>query len=267
MRYLLRSVALGLLLSGACTRQQTTSSANSSTLRVLSYNVHHANPPDRPGVIDLDAIAAVIRREQPDVVMLQEIDVHTGRSGKTVDEAAELGRKTGLHAYFIKGIDYDGGEYGVALLSRFEMTNRRRIPLPTDSATKGEPRVLGLATIQLPNKRAVTLACTHLDAQKASVNRHLQATEIARILKQEKLPVILAGDFNDYPDSETLRLLRTVVEPSCQTCPPTIPVENPKRAIDFITFTPQAAFRVVEHRVIPERLASDHLPVLAVLAY
>ncbi|KAB7731787.1 endonuclease [Rudanella paleaurantiibacter] len=254
------------VLVGACTRSGAPT-AEANRLRVLCYNIHHANPPSRAGVIDIAAIAAVINAQKPDVVMVQEVDVRTGRSGKALDQAAELGRQTGLNAYFFKGIDYDGGEYGIAILSKYPLTNQRRIPLPLDSATRGEPRVLGLATVTLPGKRTVTLANTHLDAQRAPTNRQLQAARIVEVLRQEKHPVILAGDFNDSPDSQTLQLLKRVVEPSCQSCPPTIPVENPNRAIDFVTFTPKDRFRVIEHRVIPERVASDHLPVLVELAY
>ncbi|GAB3962342.1 endonuclease/exonuclease/phosphatase family protein [Spirosoma harenae] len=264
----LSSLLAFLWLASSCSKKLNTSGkSEENQLRVMSYNIHHANPPASPNVIDLDAIAAVIRAQQPDVVMLQELDVHTGRSGKNVDEAAELGAKTGLKSYFVKSIDHDGGDYGVAILSKYEMTNLRRIRIPTDSTTKGEPRILGLATITLPNGKPITVACTHLDAQRPSTNRNLQAAEIARVLKQETNPVILAGDFNDTPDSETLRLLTSVVTSSCQNCPPTIPVEKPTKTIDFITFAPKDAFRVVQHRVIPERVASDHLPVVAVLTY
>jgi len=98
-----------------------TSVANSSKLRVLTYNIHHGNPPSRPDFIDINAIANVIKQQNPDIVSLQEIDVNTIRSGKTLDEANELGRLTGMKAYFAKGIDYGGGEYGVAVLSKLPM--------------------------------------------------------------------------------------------------------------------------------------------------
>src|SRR5688572_15097627 len=75
------------------------------TLRVLSYNIHHANPPSKPGQIDLDAVARVITEHQPDLVALQEVDSFTGRSG-AFNQAAELGKRTGLSAYFFKAIDF-----------------------------------------------------------------------------------------------------------------------------------------------------------------
>jgi len=60
---------------------------SSFVLRVLCYNIHHANPPSRPNIIDLDAIANVIKKEQPHLVALQEVDVFTERSGKSIHQA------------------------------------------------------------------------------------------------------------------------------------------------------------------------------------
>src|SRR5690349_3450839 len=74
--------------------------SGSQAITILSYNIHHANPPSKPGVIDLPAIANVIVKQHPDIVALQEVDVHTKRSGTTVHEAEELARLTGMHSYF-----------------------------------------------------------------------------------------------------------------------------------------------------------------------
>lgn len=239
--------------------------AAANPIRVLTYNIHHANPPGRPGVIDLDAIAAVIRAQDPDVVMLQELDIRTRRSGVELDQAAELGRKTGLGSYFIKSIDFDGGEYGVAILAKYPLTDRRRVSLPTQEDTKGERRVLGLATLNLPDGRKVIVACTHLDAQKQPTNRILQATTIAEKVAAETLPVILAGDFNDRPGSETLRILGEVAEGFEGEA--TIPADRPRSTIDFVVHAPKTAFRLVSRQVVDEKEASDHRPMLAVLEW
>src|SRR5687767_3450568 len=74
------------------------------TLKILCYNIHHASPPSKPGSIDLDAIAKVIMDHQPDLVALQEVDVFTGRSGP-YNQAEELGKRTGMSAYFFKAIN------------------------------------------------------------------------------------------------------------------------------------------------------------------
>lgn len=234
------------------------------TLRILCYNIHHASPPSTPEKIDLDAIARVIIDQKPDLVALQEVDVFTGRSGP-YHQAEELGKKAGLKSYFFKAIDHDGGAYGVAILSRYPVIETNRYPLPTKEGTGGEPRVLGTATIQLPGKQALVFACTHLDAQRDSVNRQLQIDAIAKVLGDTNLPVIIAGDFNAAPGSQVIRTLDGSFKRTCDPCDFTIPVEKPRKAIDFIAFSPSGTFEVKKHQVIPERYASDHLPVFAVL--
>jgi len=56
-------------------------------LKVMSYNIHHGNPPSQPNTINTDTIGSLIAKYQPDLVALQEVDVHTTRSGKELDEA------------------------------------------------------------------------------------------------------------------------------------------------------------------------------------
>jgi endonuclease/exonuclease/phosphatase family metal-dependent hydrolase len=195
-----------------------------ATLNILCYNIHHALPPSKKDSIDLDAIARVINEAKPDLVALQEVDVHTKRSDG-IDQAAELGRKTGLTPYFFKAIDYDGGEYGVAILSRFPIKDQHRYPLPTKEGTKGEPRVLATAVITLSGKKEIVFACTHLDAQRDSVNRELQIKAISEILKTSKRPVIIAGDFNAPPGSGVIRVLDAHFKRTCTRCDFTIPAD------------------------------------------
>jgi endonuclease/exonuclease/phosphatase family metal-dependent hydrolase len=241
--------------------------ADSPELRVLTYNIHHANPPSKPDYIDLDAIARVISQQQPDIVALQEVDVHTTRSGVSVHEAEYIAAKTGMRSYFAKSIDYGGGEYGIAILSRYPISNMKKYALPTLESTKGEPRILATAEINLPGNEKILFACTHLDAQKPDTNRVLQAHKILEILQSEKLPVVLAGDLNADPASTTIRLLDSHFTRSCipADCPFTIPQDQPKKTIDFICFSPKDKFTVKLHQAIDEKYASDHLPVLAIL--
>jgi len=234
------------------------------TVKVLSYNIHHASPPAKPGTIDLQAIADVIIEQQPDLVALQEVDVFTKRSGP-FHQAEELARKAGMTAHFFKTIDYDGGEYGIAILSRLPVLETQRYPLPRKEGSGGEPRVLGTATVQLSSKYQLLFACTHLDAQRDSANRHLQIRAIEGLLKDSALPVIIAGDFNAAPGSGVINILDNTFKRTCDPCDFTIPVDQPETAIDFIAYAPRTLFTVKEHTVLPGRQASDHLPVSVTL--
>jgi chondroitin AC lyase len=237
---------------------------NTPTLRVMTYNIHHANPPSAAGVIDIDTIAAVIKKQQPDLVAVQEVDVFTGRSGN-IDEASELAARLNMYVYFGKAINYDGGQYGVALLSKFPLKDCKTYPLPSAADTTAEPRVLAVATVQLPGGNTLRFGSTHLDVKSAG-NRDLQVQEIVRIVRQEPLPFILAGDLNAQPSSSCIQLLDAHLTRTCSPCAPTIPVHQPNRTIDYIAYYPSKAYEIISHEVIPERYASDHLPVLAVLS-
>lgn len=106
---------------GSCVSQAQTPDAKAETqrsLKVLTYNIHGARPPAQKDVIDLAAIARVIRASDADLVALQEVDVRTERSGKEIDQAQDLGRLTERKVFFAKGIDFQGGEYGIAILSK-----------------------------------------------------------------------------------------------------------------------------------------------------
>jgi len=233
-------------------------------LRVLCYNIHHCNPPSVPGKIDLDAIAAVIKAQNPDLVALQEVDVNTIRAGK-INQASLLAEKLKMNFFFAKAIDHEGGDYGVAILSKYPLSESVIHRLTTQEGTKGEPRVLATALVTLPGGQKIRFGSTHLDAQKDDTNRLLQVKELNEIAQKEKLPFIIAGDLNAMPGSAAINLFDEQFTRTCANCEFTIPVINPKRAIDFVSFNKTNNFEVISHQVIPESYASDHLPILSVL--
>lgn len=262
--FLLFSLAV-IAFSCANKNAPVSSKSFNGALKVMSYNVHHANPPSKPDMIDIDAIANVIKRESPDLVALQEIDVKINRSGR-VNQIKEIAAKAGYHSFhFSKAIDYDGGDYGVAILSRYPLTEMQTHRLPTDESTNGEHRVLSLATVTLPDGKKIKFGSTHLDAQTKPTNRLLQAAEINGITSGIMLPLIIAGDFNAVENSDVMQIIKSKFTLTCTNCAPTIPEVNPAKSIDFIGFQPAGAFRVISHRVVAEPYASDHLPVVAVL--
>ncbi|MBF9255705.1 endonuclease/exonuclease/phosphatase family protein [Pontibacter sp. 172403-2] len=252
--------------------EKTVSNASAASgknqLRVMTYNIHHANPPSKAesGEIDLDAIANTIRNQNPDIVALQEVDVNTGRSGP-VNQAEAIAEKLGMHAYFGRAIDYGGGYYGVAILSKYPLTETTVTHLPEEADPKAEDRVLTTAKITLPGGKAIRFGSTHLDVRSAG-NRDQQVRTINDIAAKEKIPFIVAGDFNATPESSAIAELDKRFTRTCiSDCAPTIPVNNPTRTIDFIAFTKDSPFQVVSQKVIPETYASDHLPVVVTLSY
>ncbi len=238
-------------------------------IKVMSYNIHHANPPSKPNVIDIAAIAAVINRERPDIVALQEVDVRTQRSGTTLDQAATIGSLTGMQAYFSKSMDYQGGEYGNAILSKYPIIDRSRHALPaTDGA---EPRSLAVISIGTEGGGKVYFGSTHLDVSNAET-RNMQVDVIRAANTNLNMSFVIGGDFNAQIGSEPINrfVAGGMFRVACiGGCPNTIPVASPNRAIDFVFLNQQAQadFTVISYVAVNETYASDHRPVLTELQY
>ncbi|WP_230383867.1 endonuclease/exonuclease/phosphatase family protein [Pedobacter endophyticus] len=244
------------------------STAAAGNIRVMSYNIHHANPPSKAseGTIDLDAVAAAIKLQSPDLVALQEVDVNTRRSGG-INEAVLLAQKLKMNFYFAKAIAHDGGDYGVAILSRFPLSDAKTFMLPKNNDLKAEQRVLAIAKVEIDKNKFIRFASTHLDAERTNENRMMQAKEINRLFSNETLPVILGGDLNATAESESIKIFDSLFTRTCRDCDFTIPVIKPTKTIDYIGYKPANSFKVVSHKAISEHYASDHLPILSVLEY
>ena len=243
-----------------------TSAQSPDSLRIISYNIHHANPPAKPGVIDIQAFIDVFKKYPADVIALQEVDVNTKRSGN-INEAKMIADGLGMYFFFGKAIDYDGGYYGVALLSRFPLKDTQYIQLPADTTSKGEQRILAVATITLRSGRSVTVACTHLDHRKDPKSRELQVAAISAFAKKNKGAFVVAGDLNAEPESGVIKLFGETFEKSCDACPLTFPAIFPERTIDYIGFKKTEGIKIISDQSLPESYPSDHLPKRVVLKF
>lgn len=252
--------SVGLFSSG-CSGFKRFKQSQTAVIKVMSYNIHHGNPPTDENRIDMDAIVRTIRDEDPDIVALQEVDVNVIRSGK-MDQAAVLAKALNMHVFFSKAIDFDGGEYGLAILSRHRLSAQRSYRLNMSADSTAEPRILQSVVVNMPNKPSFVFANTHLDVLNTG-NRLLQANQIARIGKQENLPMILAGDWNATLGSPTLEILDQVFTRTCTRCPVTCPEEGVDGAIDFIAYTHKSYFITRNYRVLNNNNSSDHYPIVA----
>lgn len=233
------------------------------TLRVLTYNIHHAEGVDRK--LDVPRVAKVIAAEKPDLVAVQEVDHKTKRTGG-VDQTAELAKLTGLHGRFGRAIDLEGGAYGQAVLSKFPIRNFTVHELPNEA--QREQRIAAAAEVQVREGGPTLLfVSTHLDHQKDDL-RQKQAAKLDELFARGKRPVILAGDLNATPDSKPLEILSKNWQ-SANTGKPllTIPVGKPARQIDYVLHRPADKFKVVEAKVLDEAVASDHRALLVVLEF
>ena len=251
-----RSYAFVLALSiTALLESCATPEIGPASLRVLSWNIHHGEGLDNE--YDLQRIAGVISSVDPDVVCLQEVDRRTIRSGG-IDQAVELAYLLDMEPVFNRCIDYQGGEYGDAILSKLDIRDVQRLNLPGDREPRG---VVGV--VVAPGNDPVLVCSTHFDHGRDNPSRVVEARLVADFAKQSPLPIILAGDLNALPGSEVLSILDEVF-----TIPgdpaPTFPAELPQRRIDYVMWSHFPGWQLVDTRVISEPLASDHRPVLAV---
>lgn len=118
----------------------------------------------------------MITASKADIVALQEVETGVSRSGGA-NEAKILAEKTGFQYHFFKAIDYDGGDYGIAILSRYPLKEIRLVPLPQQITA--EKRILGYATIKV-GKQKIIFANTHLDASRTDENRLVQMQSILK---------------------------------------------------------------------------------------
>jgi endonuclease/exonuclease/phosphatase family metal-dependent hydrolase len=237
----------------------TVAAAAQTQVRVLSYNIHHGEGVD--GRFDLDRIAAVIKSVSPDLVALQEVDVRTRRASG-VDQALELGRRVGMHAVFGRAISHEGGWYGNAILSKWPIQGFTNHMLPF--SPNREHRAIMEAHIEAPSP--LTFWATHLDIAEAD---RVMAAKAIRALIAERAPdrpMILAGDLNALDTSEPMKILQEDWRIARLDLPLlTIPAGSPRRQIDYALFRPKNGWRVIEARVLDEKVASDHRAVFVVL--
>ena len=216
------------------------------TLKVMTYNVRHCAGMDL--VLDYDRTAAVIALQQPDLVALQELDSMTDRSEQRY-QLGELASHTGYHPVFGAAIDYDGGKYGVGILTQEIPLSTKHIPLPGD-----EPRVLLVVELQ-----DYVMACTHLDLEEEP--RLASVLLIVEEAQRWQKPFLLAGDWNDTPDSELLQEMMkyfTILSGNDVS----YPADEPQECLDYVAVFKDKSVEVLESIVIDEPEASDHRPVV-----
>jgi endonuclease/exonuclease/phosphatase family metal-dependent hydrolase len=227
-------------------------------IRLLSYNIRHGQGMD--GKLDLKRTAEVIEKERPDLVALQEVDKECTRSGN-VDQAAELGRLLEMESAFGTFMPFQGGEYGLAILSRFPIQKVVRHLLPEGA----EPRCALEVIVQPPGMSTpLSFICIHNDWTDHAL-RTPQINALLEDIAQRKHPVVLAGDFNGERQDPSLR---PFIEPtwvvSDKNGGKTFPANDPQKEIDYFIGRDLKG-KLSATTVVDEKLASDHRPIRAVI--
>ena len=231
----------------------TFSAQAQNTLKLMSYNIKNANGMDN--VCNFQRIANVINNASPDVVAIQEVDSMTNRSGQKY-VLGEIADRTQMHGYFAPAIDYDGGKYGIGLLTKQVPLRLQTLPLPG----REEARTLILAEFA-----DYIYCCTHMSLTEEDRMKSLEL--VKAFTSSSTKPLFLAGDMNAEPESGFIKELQKDFQILSNPKQHTFPAPDPKETIDYIATLKQNAkgFAVISAKVINEPMASDHRPILVEL--
>ncbi len=262
-KFVLFGASLWCVCIFACTsgqREHLHTEQRIESMTVATYNIRHGVGMD--GTLDLARTLAAIKRLDADLIALQEVDVNAMRSGE-VDQAAWLGERLEMEYAFGSFMNFQGGRYGLAILSRFPITGYTVWTL----AQGNEPRVALAAEITPPGGAAFTAVAVHFDWVNDDGFRFTQATQTISKLKSLEMPWIVFGDFNDTPQSRTMKAFDEISAGVYGAAgnSPTFPADQPEIEIDFVLAGPPEHWEVGERTVIDEPDASDHRPVRVIV--
>lgn len=225
------------------------------SLFIMTFNIR-AGYGDKGYVMDLCRAADVINKNNPDVVLLQELDSVNGRNN--VYQAQELGKLCDMNYLFAPAIDFKGGKYGIGMLSKEKPLNHRYVNLPC----KSEPRVLLIVEFE---KYFVcnTHLSLHADDRMSSIPIILE-----NIKELKGKPVFIGGDWNATPDMDFIKEMENHFEILSDISVFTFPAGTPDRCLDYIAVKKgNDKINVIKKEVLNEPAASDHRPVIVNLIF
>ncbi|HEX8319135.1 endonuclease/exonuclease/phosphatase family protein [Longimicrobium sp.] len=259
-------LALAALLAGCATAPPAPPAEREVT--VMVYNIRAGK--DLAGGENLPRVAELVRGTGADLVLLQEVDRNTQRSGPA-DQPAVLARLTGYSVAFGRTIGFQGGDFGVALLSRWPIRRDTLIPLlvtapPGRTTGNREQRGVLVAVVDAPGGPIAVLD-THLDHTGDDAWRLQEIAtvlQVARTAVEPGMPVLIGGDLNARPENAVHEQLRGAgFRDAWEGCGAgdamTFPASAPDRRIDYLYVT--GATRCESARVLPSD-ASDHRPLV-----
>jgi endonuclease/exonuclease/phosphatase family metal-dependent hydrolase len=253
-----------------------------TTLTVASYNIHHGAGVD--GRLDLQRTADLLRRTDPDVVGIQEVDRRFRPRSQFADQLDVLSEELGMETAFApimeesneRGPDDLPGQYGIGLLTDHSIVDSEILRL--SETVESEPRVLLNTVVEIDDGPTIDVSTTHLALGRSL--RERQARELVAATSGTTASV-LVGDFNDTPDSPPVSIvrehftdaLRAVGSADQPTFPSPYASPGEKRGeydlsvpwgrIDYVFASPDVG---VEDAHVVESLASDHSLVVADLS-
>lgn len=229
------------------------------SVKTMTYNMYAAQ---KKGI---EAIAEVIKKNDPDLVGLQEVEVNSRILN--FDTGKRLSELTGMpYYYFVKARDLDQGEYGNLILSKLPFEEKETYLLDVlTSESNAYIRALGLVKVTKEDKDFY-FSVAHLDHLSSNVNRLHQIDLIRQHTENLDSPIILAADLNAKPTEEGYKAITQWFTPGCLNghCGFTAGTPKPDGTIDYLMYAPADAVVAETYDVDYSSYSeSDHFPVIA----
>lgn len=265
--YLLGLAALlAVLAAQPAGATAATDTATEVPVRVMTYNIHWGMGDD--AVRDLQRVADQINAADPDVVGLQEVDVHWAARSDFVDQARWLADTLDMQVVFAPILDEDPHEdgqprrqFGTAILSAHPITattSHEILRLPGWTTTGFPEAVVNVRGAMF---RFYT---THLDWRADPVLREGQVADTLDITTGQTGQKVLVGDLNAPPDAAELAPLWDHFVDAWDVAGDgpglTFPASQPVKRIDYVLTSPDIG---VDQIWVPDSVASDHRAVVA----
>jgi len=242
-------------------------------------------------VYDLTRTAKQIVALNPDLIALQEVDNNTQRHPGD-DQTALLSVMTNLQYYvFAKQRNFQGGGFGVAILSRFPIEGQlnyyyhkpgqsnRTDPSQCFDTVEGD-FCQGIVAIQVAvsGTQKLWFATTHLGIGLKDEQQHEEARQLVdwvrATVRPTGIPLYQTGDFNSAPTEGAIMVVKNSrlffdawIECGIAGDPGnTYSSENPFKRIDYLFMSPIPGAQCVQSRT-PQTLASDHLPLVTDISF
>ena len=239
-------------------------------LRVATWNIHKGvqglGPAKR---LEIHNIGHAIEQLDADLVCLQEVRLHNRCEARRFarwpeQPQADFLAPEGYEPVYRSNAVTRHGEHGNALLSRWPVVSHRHEDM---SDHRFEQRGLLHTEVQLAG-RAVHVLVVHLGLVPAS--RVRQVVQLQDYISREipdAQPVIVAGDFNDWGQGLTRQLARAGLHEFEGARSPTYPSRLPLAQLDHVYARGLRAVSVMVPQGRIWRQMSDHLPLVAELAW
>lgn len=231
----------------------------------MSYNIRHGIGNDT--ILDLSRSAKIINSYSPDLCALQEVDNFCLRSDN-IGQTDYFARKTLMTGTFGKFMNLQGGEYGMATLSAKPLISTKILQLPN---AKYEPRTSIVHEVQITEDHSIIFVNVHfewINGTEGDVNRLNQAKTLVEYLNTLNKAVIITGDFNCKPNSDTMLYFAEKGFVFVEKGEDNLSFQGEDKVeIDHVIYrnTDDIKFKTKSVQLLEEPIVSDHRPLLVEL--